>query len=70
MFFYATTPTTGVDLEAPVREAIQNITPRQLVKVMKQTTRRVRKCIEVNGQHFENLVIACQLFCLSYFVFR
>lgn len=37
---YATTPTTREDLETRVRQAIQSITPRQLVKVKEQTAKR------------------------------
>jgi uncharacterized protein DUF4817 len=53
---YATAVTTREDLELRVRRAINSITAQQLANVLQETAMRVQKCIDVNGQHFEQLL--------------
>lgn len=53
---YATAVTTREDLELRVRRAINSITAQQLANVLRETAMRVQKCIDVNGQHFEQLL--------------
>ncbi|KAG5891235.1 hypothetical protein JTB14_004350 [Gonioctena quinquepunctata] len=53
---YATVVTTHEDLELRVRRAINSITAQQLANVLQETAMRVQKCIDVNGQHFEQLL--------------
>lgn len=53
---YRTPPTTLNILENRIRAAFASITPDMLRNVVENNVFRVRKCQEVEGQHFENLI--------------
>ena len=53
---YSTPPTTLEILKTRIREAFANIRIEQLQNVVQENIYRVRKCNEVQGGYFENLI--------------
>ncbi|EZA60061.1 hypothetical protein X777_13886, partial [Ooceraea biroi] len=52
---YRDIPTTPEDMRERIQRACTAITPESLKNVKQSFIHRIRKCIEVNGDHFEHL---------------
>lgn len=55
-FVYSTPITTREDMELRLRRGVDSITPQQLTRVFENNRRRVQKCLDMGGQHFEHLM--------------
>lgn len=53
---YADIPTTPDDMKQRIRNACANISRKTLRDVQEAFKRRIRKCLEVNGHHFEHML--------------
>lgn len=51
----STAPTTPEDMQIRIRQACAEVTPQMLDRVRKNFQKRILKCIEVEGHHFEHL---------------
>lgn len=52
----ATPPTTPENMKDRIREACNLVTPQMLYRVRSSCQKRIAKCLEVNGHHFEHLL--------------
>lgn len=53
---YRTPPTTPEDMRNRITLAFQKITPQMLTRVEQAFQKRVRLCLQQNGEHFEHLL--------------
>lgn len=53
---YKNRPTTALDLQRRIREAVANITPQVLRRVVGNFRRRIELCLQVNGGNIEHLL--------------
>lgn len=53
---YNIPPTTAEDMQQRITDVFATITPEMLRNVNESFEKRVRACIQVNGQHFEHLL--------------
>jgi len=53
---YHTAPRDREDLEQRLRQAVSELTPHQLDRVVNATINRIQLCMRVNGGHFEQLL--------------
>lgn len=53
---YSTPSATLEELQNKILNAFESITPVMLQSVMRETIRRVNKCSEMGGRHFEHLL--------------
>ncbi|ERL95994.1 hypothetical protein D910_00761 [Dendroctonus ponderosae] len=49
-------PTTSHDLKTRIRGAFKTVTPQMLSRVSSCFEKRIYKCLEMDGQHFEHLL--------------
>lgn len=52
----ATAPTTREDMRERIRQACNSVTPEMLNRVRNCCIKRISKCLEVDGHHFEPLL--------------
>lgn len=55
-FVFKLPPTTPANMKEQIREAFQSITPQMLSKVAVNFEKRVRRCLELDGHHFEHIL--------------
>lgn len=53
---YNTPPTTADDMKNRIIDAFRTVTPRMLSRVMNSFEKRISKCLEMDGRHFEHLL--------------
>lgn len=53
---YSTPPTTSEDMQVRIERAFRSISRNMLSRIQHSFQKRVRLCIENNGQHFEHLL--------------
>lgn len=53
---YSTPPTTQQDMKIRIRDAFESVTPQMLSRVKNGFEKRIRKCLEMEGRHFEHLL--------------
>lgn len=53
---YNTPPATPQDMKIRIRDAFETITPQMLCRVVSSFQKRICKCLEMNGRHFEHLL--------------
>ncbi|ERL96121.1 hypothetical protein D910_01103, partial [Dendroctonus ponderosae] len=51
---YHTLPTTSHDMKTRIRDAFKTVTPQMLSRVSSDFEKRIYKCLEIYGQHFEH----------------
>ncbi|ERL95808.1 hypothetical protein D910_00344, partial [Dendroctonus ponderosae] len=51
---YHTLPTTSHDMKTRIRDAFKTVTPQMLSRVSSGFEKRIYKCLEMDGQHFEH----------------
>ena len=59
----AVAPNTFDDMKERIRRTCTVITPQMLAEVRRSFHQRINKCLQVEGHHFEHLLLWC-LFCL------
>ncbi|ERL86203.1 hypothetical protein D910_03614, partial [Dendroctonus ponderosae] len=53
---YHTLPTTSHDVKTSIRDAFKTVTPQMLSRLSSGFAKRINKCLEMDGQHFEHLL--------------
>ena len=56
IFLMVVAPTTPDDMKERIRRACTKITPQMLAEVRRSFHQRIKKCLQVEGHHFEHLL--------------